>query len=180
MTRKGSYLYYGYKLTEEQFKTHLLDPFKDYIIDDEDKNVESVMKLHRIYNLTLFFDKNQFFGRICSKCNCNNNKAEPCLCYPCCYYNKNKECECPCNCYIEEPSSNITINYNKCCAYDKSWVIGINLCHIPAFKNEMSTINMKPITENDMQCLETIKIKFGLPVSDPGYYAVLSDCWSCT
>ena len=70
----------------------------------------------------------------------------------------------------------------KCCMYDddSDWIIGIKMCHLPAFKNKINRVDAHLITDQDTVELNKINKKFNLHIDRPSFYSVPSDCWSCT
>lgn len=156
MLIKGLYLYYGYKLSERE----MIDIFFDA---DFRKDIEDTFKTQP--QLIPEFDEN-------NKTKCIDSSIRELVTL---HYNKYF--------FFENGiKAKIKVCCNKCCLYDSdsSWVVGIKICHMPAFKNKISWINGRIITENDISELNKLNKKFNLQKLTPLFLSIPSDCWSCT
>jgi hypothetical protein len=168
---KGNYLYFGYKIGEKQM-------IKNFFNDDD---------------MVQFVDNDMKGSGMDFKKPIQHNKISFAKHIICEYFNKNF--------FASDDDSDLgdsDINFednetvgadlgihaicNRCCAYDEisDWIIGIRLCHLAAFKEDILPVNnVYMLTENDIKNLEHIKEKFNIK-SELSYYSISSDCWCCT
>jgi hypothetical protein len=156
LMEKGINLYYGYKLSEKEMIDNFFDlDFRQYVED--------------IYKMTpsirLNFDESNKMEHI------DDLVRELFITY----YNKDFF-------FANGYKAPIKVCCNKCCLYDtdSSWVVGIKICHMPAFKNKISMISGHIITESDINGLSRLNKNFNLQKLVPIFLSIPSDCWSCT
>ena len=159
MQEKGLDLIYGYKLSEKDMINIFFNKeFKEYVLDmcKSDKELPKIKKMFDANNKT----KNINYRIIGLFCDYHSE----------CFFGEDGD------------ESNIAVYCTKCCMYDKesNWIIGIQICHLPALKNEIKMIDTYTISGHDENELKRIKHKLNLMVTDCAFYSVPSDCWCCT
>lgn len=157
---KGSYIYYGYKLKEKVML--------DKLINNEDSEWNFLNHL-RTLDLSEYCDEEIDLNNKLSKSDVSTLTSFIKDYFSDTYFGRDGE------------KSKIQVNCNSCCAYNSvsDWVVGIELCFIPAFKDDITKLEMYKPTKDEIRRLKEIRNEYDLP-DNLDYYTLSSDCWSCT
>lgn len=163
---KGSQLFYGYKITEEELlEKFFTKKFKRFIYDKIENNEEFISESVRdfldgdasrdenlIYNELkyLFLEYYNSDDAFLGKCPVDETNPIRISCAPCCLY-----------------------------ANETNWIIGLSVCKLPAFSLRKAHKPYEP-SDREINRLMRIKRTYNLETEGLNYYSMPTDCNFCT